>query len=116
MRTGAGTLRAATKSPITFAGARDLCSHTGVDAVIICSPNEFHADQAILALTAGKHVLVEKPMADNAADAAKMADAARRAGRVLALGHTFRHCRASATCRTICRTSALCGPRKFPCA
>lgn len=78
----------------TFAGARDLCSHTGVDAVIICSPNEFHAEQAVLALTAGKHVLVEKPMADNAADAAKMADAARRAGRVLALGHTFRHCRA----------------------
>ena len=78
----------------TFAGARDLCSHTGVDAVIICSPNEFHAEQAILALNAGKHVLVEKPMADNAGDAAKMADAARRAGRVLALGHTFRHCRA----------------------
>ena len=62
--------------------------------MIICSPNEFHADQAVRALTAGKHVLVEKPMADNAGDARKMADAARRAGKVLALGHTFRHCRA----------------------
>lgn len=76
----------------TYATARDLCSRAEVDAVIICSPNEIHADQAVLALGAGKHVLVEKPMADNAGDAQAMADAARRAGRVLALGHTFRHC------------------------
>lgn len=78
----------------TFATAQDLCSRADIDAVIICSPNEFHADQAVSALAAGKHVLVEKPMADNAGDAQAMADAARRAGRVLALGHTFRHCRA----------------------
>lgn len=78
----------------TFATARDLCSSAEVDAVIICSPNEFHAEQAVLALAAGKHVLVEKPMADNASVARKMADAAHGAGRVLALGHTFRHCRA----------------------
>lgn len=80
--------------PHSVATAQSLCSRNDVDAVIICSPNEFHADQAVQALSAGKHVLVEKPMADNAGDAKAMADAASRSGRVLALGHTFRHCRA----------------------
>lgn len=80
--------------PHTFATAQGLCAFNDVDAIIICSPNEFHADQSVLALAAGKHVLVEKPMADNARDAEEMAQTAHRFGRVLALGHTFRHCRA----------------------
>ena len=62
-----------------------------VDAVILCTPNACHAPQTLEALAAGKHVLVEKPMAENAADAQAMADAADASGRVLAVGHTFRH-------------------------
>ncbi|MFO1426413.1 MAG: Gfo/Idh/MocA family oxidoreductase [Steroidobacteraceae bacterium] len=62
-----------------------------VDAVLICTPNALHAQQSIQALAAGKHVLVEKPMAENTADAQRMADAAERAQRVLAIGQTMRH-------------------------
>lgn len=62
-----------------------------VDAVLLCTPNALHAAQSIQALDAGKHVLVEKPMAESVADAELMADAARRSGRVLALGQTLRH-------------------------
>ena len=62
-----------------------------VEAVVICTPNALHAEQSIAALNAGRHVLVEKPMAETAADAARMAAAAERAGRILAVGQTLRH-------------------------
>lgn len=62
-----------------------------VEAVIICTPNGLHAAQSLDALTAGRHVLVEKPMAENSVDADAMAHAAEQAGRILAIGHTFRH-------------------------
>jgi len=64
----------------TMLGAPD------VDAVYIASPHEHHAAQAIAALKAGKHVLVEKPMAVTVADCAAMAEAARRFDRVLVVG------------------------------
>lgn len=62
-----------------------------VEAVILCTPNALHTPQTLQALGAGKHVLVEKPMAENAAAAETMQQAAVAAGRVLAIGHTFRH-------------------------
>lgn len=62
-----------------------------VTAVVLCTPNALHAEQAIAALDAGRHVLVEKPMAENTADAERMAAAARRAQRVLAIGQSLRH-------------------------
>ncbi len=62
-----------------------------VDAALLCTPNALHAAQAIEALEAGRHVLVEKPMAETVADAERMAEAARRSGRVLVLGQTMRH-------------------------
>lgn len=62
-----------------------------IEAVLICTPNEMHAANALEALAAKRHVLVEKPMAENAADARRMADAAVAANRILAVGHTFRH-------------------------
>lgn len=65
-----------------------------VEAVDICLPNDMHADAAIEALEAGRHVLMEKPMAENAASALRMAEAAERSGRVLAIGQCRRHFRA----------------------
>jgi myo-inositol 2-dehydrogenase / D-chiro-inositol 1-dehydrogenase len=61
-----------------------------VEAVVIASPNDLHADQALRALAAGKHVLVEKPMAITREDARRFADAARRSDRVVAVGHEMR--------------------------
>jgi predicted dehydrogenase len=62
-----------------------------IEAVLICTPNELHTANTLEALAAGRHVLVEKPMAENGAEARRMANAAVSANRILAVGHTFRH-------------------------
>ena len=56
-----------------------LASDT-IDAVYIALPNSMHADYTIRAAQAGKHILVEKPLATTVADAKAMIDAAREAG------------------------------------
>jgi UDP-N-acetyl-2-amino-2-deoxyglucuronate dehydrogenase len=58
----------------------DLLTHPGVDVVCICTPSGEHASQAIAAARAGKHVLVEKPMALSLADADAMITACEQAG------------------------------------
>jgi len=62
----------------------------GVEAAILATPTQMHAAQAIQCLQAGKHVQVEIPMADNLADAERLADVAQRSGRVAMAGHTRR--------------------------
>jgi 1,5-anhydro-D-fructose reductase (1,5-anhydro-D-mannitol-forming) len=62
-----------------------------VDVVYIASPNALHAKQTLAALAAGKHVLVEKPMALTEDDARAMVDAATAAGRALGVGFHLRH-------------------------
>jgi len=61
-----------------------------VDAVILCTPTQIHAAQAIQCLRAGKHVQVEIPMADSWADAQALVRAQRETGRVAMVGHTRR--------------------------
>ena len=58
----------------------ELVADPEVDAVYIATPHPFHAEHALLAIAAGKPVLVEKPFAMNAFDARTVADAARAAG------------------------------------
>ncbi|MFZ0163251.1 Gfo/Idh/MocA family protein [Trebonia sp.] len=62
-----------------------------VDAVVIATPPASHAPLALKAIAAGKHVLVEKPMATTTAAARMIVDAAAAAGVVLMPGHTFEH-------------------------
>ena len=64
--------------------AQMLCDPT-LDAVSICTPSGMHADQAIAALEAGKHVLCEKPLALCAEDARRVCDAERRTGRLVSV-------------------------------
>lgn len=61
-----------------------------LDAISVCTPNGLHAENTIAALEAGKHVLVEKPMAMNAAEGQKMIDAAKKSGKQLIVGFQFR--------------------------
>jgi 2-hydroxy-4-carboxymuconate semialdehyde hemiacetal dehydrogenase len=61
-----------------------------VDAVILTTPSQLHAEQTLLALARGKHVQVEIPMSLNLADARRVLDAARKAGRVCMVTHTRR--------------------------
>ncbi|WP_370948716.1 Gfo/Idh/MocA family protein [Amycolatopsis sp. cg5] len=59
---------------------RALIARDDVDLIDICTPGDSHAEIAIAALEAGKHVLCEKPMANTVAEAEAMAEAARKAG------------------------------------
>ncbi|MFZ9679479.1 MAG: Gfo/Idh/MocA family oxidoreductase [Quisquiliibacterium sp.] len=61
-----------------------------IDAVILCTPTQMHASQAIASLRAGKHVQVEIPMADSLADAQALVRAQRETGLVAMAGHTRR--------------------------
>jgi len=61
-----------------------------VDAVILCTPTQMHAAQAIDCLDAGKHVQVEIPLADNLADAEAVAKRQQETGLVAMVGHTRR--------------------------
>ena len=61
-----------------------------VDAVILCTPTQMHADQTLACLKAGKHVQVEIPLADNIEDANAVATAAKSSGLVAMCGHTRR--------------------------
>ena len=65
-----------------------LCTNPTVEVVYIASPHQFHAEQAVLALAAGKHVWVEKPMAVTLAQCNAMVDAAKRSGKRLMVGHS----------------------------
>jgi len=69
----------------------DLLRHPGVDVVYIASPNALHKEHTLLSAQAGKHVLVEKPMALTPADCEEMISACERAGVRLGVGFHLRH-------------------------
>ncbi|MEV4747491.1 Gfo/Idh/MocA family oxidoreductase [Streptosporangium sp. NPDC049248] len=80
-----------------FAGAEGLPVHPGiegllaqpdVDAVYVATPHQLHREHTVAAARAGKHVIVEKPMALTVADCDAMIKAAEAAGVVLVVGHT----------------------------
>lgn len=62
-----------------------------VDGMVVTSPSDLHAAQAAACLRAGKHVLVEIPVATRLADAERVAAAAREAGRCVQVAHTQRY-------------------------
>lgn len=66
-----------------------LLARSDIDAVAIATPARTHAPLAIAALRAGKHVVVEKPLADTPAAARRMIAAAAAADRVLMIDHTY---------------------------
>ncbi len=72
-----------------YAEIQQLLDDPQVDLVDICLPTDRHADVAIAALRAGKHVLVEKPIALDVRDANRMLAEARRAGRHLLVAHVL---------------------------
>ena len=88
----------------TYAG---LLADPDVDAVYIPLPNSLHARWTIAALHAGKHVLCEKPMAANAAEAEQMARAAVDAGLVLMEAFHYRYHPLAARLRAIVASGEL---------
>jgi predicted dehydrogenase len=76
-------------SIIGFTSLDEAIDH--VDALIIATPPSSHTPLALRTIEAGKHVMVEKPMATTAADARAMIAAAHARGAVLMVGHTFEY-------------------------
>jgi predicted dehydrogenase len=71
------------------ADVEEVWKDPAVELVIIATPPSSHLPLALAALEAGKHVFVEKPLATTSADAQRMVDAAKKAGKMLFVDHTF---------------------------
>jgi phthalate 4,5-cis-dihydrodiol dehydrogenase len=71
-----------------FASVEELCAESSVEAVYVATPHQHHAAHARLAAAAGKHILVEKPIALTLEEAAAMIEAARAAHVHLVVGHS----------------------------
>jgi predicted dehydrogenase len=69
---------------------RETISRDDVDLICITTPPKLHHDMTLFAIQRGKHVLCEKPMAMNAAEAREMTDAAKRAGVLALIDHELR--------------------------
>ena len=69
----------------------ELIASADVDVVHICTPNHLHAPFARMALSRGKHVICEKPLATTSADAAELVELARSAGVVAAVPFIYRY-------------------------
>ena len=69
---------------------KELLADESIEVVHVCTPNRSHSFITVDALDAGKHVMCEKPMAINSAEAKKMLDAQKRSGKKLTIGYQSR--------------------------
>lgn len=91
------------------ADARDLIEDPAIDAVVIATSARSHGELALAGVEAGKHVLVEKPLAETSDDAARLVEAAARRQRVLMVDHTFVYTSAVQEIREIVASGAVGG-------
>jgi len=68
----------------------DVLKRDDVEGVLLTTPNSIHAEHAVSAAQHGKHVFVDKPIANTLEDGKRMVEACRKAGRVLLVGHDMR--------------------------
>ena len=69
----------------------EILADSAIGAVSLATPAGLHADMALAAIAAGKHVFVEKPLALNSADAERVLTAAADAGRIVMVGHLLQY-------------------------
>ncbi len=79
-----------TEDAKVYTDYKELLKDKTIDVVHVCTPNRAHSFITVDALDAGKHVMCEKPMAINSAEAKKMLDAAKRNGKLLSIGYQNR--------------------------
>ena len=82
---------AALEAERAFDSAEELVESPDVDVVHICTPNNVHVPLAEAALAAGKHVICEKPLALDAASAARLTATAAASGRIAAVPFVYRY-------------------------
>ena len=86
---------------------RSVLERDDIHIVDIVTPGDTHAEFAIAALEAGKHVLCEKPLANSVAEAEAMAHAAKRSGTVVMTGFVFRRVPAATLARDLVAQGAI---------
>jgi 1,5-anhydro-D-fructose reductase (1,5-anhydro-D-mannitol-forming) len=93
-----------------YTSVEALLADPQVNAVYISTTNELHKAQTIAAAAAGKHVLCEKPLALNLADAREMVDACAKAGVVMATNHHLRNAATHRKMRELLQSGAIGKP------
>jgi predicted dehydrogenase len=91
----------------TVNDSKEICDATDVDAVVIATPVSSHFDLAMCALRAGKHVLVEKPLAASSELGQRLIDEAAKRNLVLMVDHTFIYTGAVRKIREVIASNAL---------
>jgi predicted dehydrogenase len=77
--------------PGVYTDYNEMFKTEKLDAVVVCTPNKYHAPATIAALEKGLHVLCEKPLALDPAEGRAMLDAAKKSGKTLSIGFHYRH-------------------------
>jgi predicted dehydrogenase len=90
VRESAAQELAARTGAAAYSDYRALLGRDDLDAVSVCTPDGLHREPCELALRAGRHVLVEKPIATTVSDAEAIVESASRGGTVLLVGHCLR--------------------------
>ncbi|HEY2679240.1 MAG TPA: Gfo/Idh/MocA family oxidoreductase [Steroidobacteraceae bacterium] len=78
------------KIPHSTDSLAESLTQPGLDAVILCTPTQMHAAQGVQCMRAGKHVMIEIPMADSLADSERLVQVQKETGVVAMAGHTRR--------------------------
>jgi len=84
-----------------------VLERSDIDGVILVSPNSLHAEQTILAAEHGKHVLVQKPIANLISDARRMIEACHKNGVILSVAHNQRRLAAYRKMKNMVETGSL---------
>ncbi|TPX03347.1 Gfo/Idh/MocA family oxidoreductase, partial [Schumannella luteola] len=92
---------------------REVVSRDDIDIVDICTPPQFHAEIALAAIEAGKHVFCEKPITNDPDEARAIVAAAARAGVVTQVGYNYRHTPAVAFAKKLLDEGRLGTPLQF---
>ncbi|MBA64158.1 MAG: hypothetical protein CMJ76_17510 [Planctomycetaceae bacterium] len=87
--------------------ARTLIQRTDIDAVVITTPHHVHVEEALLAAEAGKHALIEKPLATSLDDCDRLIDAFHSRGLTLAVGYHQRFRQSNQTVQTLIAGGAI---------
>jgi predicted dehydrogenase len=90
-----------------FSTPEELCASADIDAVFVASPDALHHDHSLLAFQHGKHVLCEKPLAMNTAEAEEMLRAAQEAKLAFGVAQNFRYNRSVERMRELVREGAI---------
>lgn len=96
-----------TEESKVYTDYKEMLNDDSIVAIHVCTPNRSHSFITVDALHAGKHVICEKPMAINSAEAKKMLDAAKETGKILTIGYQNRYRADSSYLKRACENDDL---------